>query len=185
MSDPKKLIILDRDGVINHDSPEYIKAPDECHFIDGSIEAIATLHKAGFLVAIATNQAGIGRGLYTEETLAKIHEKIVAAVEKEDGRIDAIFYCPHHPDDHCDCRKPKPGLLHQIEKHFGINLNDTCLIGDSWRDIKAAITVGTKAILVKTGNGEKTLEADHDLTGVVICDNLADAVNWIITKGIA
>jgi D-glycero-D-manno-heptose 1,7-bisphosphate phosphatase len=143
-----KLIILDRDGVINHDSADYIKSPEEWQAIPGSLDAIAKLNKAGFKVAIATNQSGVGRGYYSLETLEKIQQKIFSYIAKVDAHIDALFFCPHKPEDNCDCRKPKPGLLLKIAEYLKIDLKDAIMIGDSDRDIQAAQTAGVDGILV-------------------------------------
>lgn len=147
----KKLIILDRDGVINYDSDKYIKSPAEWLPIPGSLEAIVKLNNAGYLVTIATNQSGIARGLFTEETVQKIHEKMHNTLRELGGHIDAIFYCPHGPDDHCACRKPKPGLLLAIADKFQCSLDSVPAIGDSLRDIEAAQAVGCLPILVTSG----------------------------------
>lgn len=146
--DKIKLIILDRDGVINFDSPDYIKSPEEWHAIPGSLEAIAILNKAGFKVAVATNQSGVGRGYYDLVMLERIHRKMHAELEKVGGHLDALFFCPHHPDANCTCRKPKPGLLIQISEYLGIPLNQAIMIGDSPRDIEAAKAAGAKSILI-------------------------------------
>lgn len=152
-----RLIILDRDGVINHDSPDYIKSPEEWVPIDRSLEAIAFLHQAGFTVTVATNQSGLARGYYTQEILEKIHAKMHSGVTALGGKIDTVFFCPHGPDNHCDCRKPKPGLLTQIAHFYQVSLNNVPFVGDSMRDLEAANAAGAKGILVLSGNGEKTL----------------------------
>jgi len=143
-----KLIILDRDGVINYDSADYIKSPDEWQAVPGSLEAIAKLNKAGYKVAIATNQSGIGRGYYDLNTLEEIHKKMFDQMAKVDAHIDALFFCPHKPEDNCDCRKPKPGLLLKIAEYLKIDLKDAVMIGDSERDIEAAQIAGTDGILL-------------------------------------
>ncbi|HEV2613632.1 MAG TPA: D-glycero-beta-D-manno-heptose 1,7-bisphosphate 7-phosphatase [Gammaproteobacteria bacterium] len=143
-----KLVILDRDGVINYDSPEYIKSPEEWHAIPGSLEAIARLNKAGFKVAIATNQSGVGRGYYSLDVLEKINQKMLDEMKKVDAHIDALFFCPHKPEDKCDCRKPKPGLLLKIADYLKIDLKEAVMVGDSPRDIQAAQAAGTDGILV-------------------------------------
>lgn len=177
----KPLIILDRDGVINFDSIHYIKSPDEWIPIPGSCEAIAQLSQAGFIIAIATNQSGIARGLYDAETLAAIHGKLTATVKKYQGSIDLIVHCPHHPDDRCNCRKPEIGLLQQIAKHFNQNLSGVPFIGDSYRDIAAAKTMACRPILVKTGNGETTLEQYPELAhSIEIYDDLTAASKVLI-----
>lgn len=157
-----KLVVIDRDGVINKDSPAYIKSSDEWHPIAGSLEAIALLNQAGFTVAVATNQSGIARGLYTEESLQAIHEKMHLATQNKGGKIDSLFYCPHGPEDNCPCRKPKPGLLEQIAEHYGVSLEDVPYVGDSYRDLEAAMNAGAKPVLVLTGNGHQTLAKHSD-----------------------
>ena len=170
------VIILDRDGVINFDSKAYIKTPEEWRPIPGSIKAIAALSQLCHTVVVATNQSGVGRGYYSEETLHQIHEKMLQLVAAENGNIARIYYCPHHPDDGCDCRKPKPGMLLQIQKDYGVSGNDCCLIGDSLRDLEAGKAADCHLILVRTGNGLKTeglltpdlsVQVVEDLTQVV------------------
>lgn len=153
---PLKLIVLDRDGVINQDSAEFVKSADEWQPLPGSLDAIALLSASGFTVAVASNQSGIGRGLLTGDDIENIHAKMNDAVTGRGGRIDRIVICPHHPDDGCDCRKPRPGLLLQIAEFFGVSIQDVPFIGDSERDLRAAISVGARPILVLTGNGAKT-----------------------------
>lgn len=182
MSKQIKLVILDRDGVINKESPDYIKSPDEWYALPGSLEAIAMLTKAGFTVAVATNQSGVGRGLYTEDTLSAIHDKMLTIVTNAGGKIDSIFYCPHKPDDACDCRKPKPALLLRALNQLGFLAENTVYIGDSWRDMEAAIAANCKGILVKTGNGQRVLQGNHDLKSIDVREDLRDAVNHIIAR---
>lgn len=153
-----KLIILDRDGVINHDSDRYIKNPDEWIPIENSLQAIAKLSRAGYHVFVATNQSGLARGLFDIETLNAIHRKMTNAVQAVGGNIEAILFCPHGPDDNCNCRKPKPGLYEEIALRTQQSLKDIPVVGDSLRDIEAAITVQASPILVRTGKGEQTLE---------------------------
>ena len=186
-----KLIILDRDGVINHDRDDYVKSADECLPIPGSIDAIVRLSKAGFTVVIATNQAGLARGKFELENLEAIHEKISNLVEENGGELGGIFYCPHHPDDNCKCRKPKPGLLDAIEAEFNTSVESSYCIGDSLRDLQAAVQKGCKPILVKTGNGVRTM-AQLAVPGlqngapiiepeqVQVFDNLAAATDFIL-----
>ena len=176
-----KAILLDRDGVINYDSDDYIKSPAEWQPIPGSLEAIAKLTQAGVPIAIVTNQSGVGRGLYDELTLAKIHQKLEQQVSGHGGKISAIYYCPHVPDDQCDCRKPNPGLLYQALKDLKVVANDAVLIGDSLRDIVAAQTCGCDAIVVRTGYGEITrLKVDKSIP---VYSNLAawveDFLVWL------
>ena len=152
-----KLIILDRDGVINYDRDDYVKSVDECVPIEGSIEAIARLHQAGFTIVVATNQAGLAKDKFDLDDLEAMHEKITRLAEEAGGEIGAIFYCPHHPDDNCKCRKPKPGLIDAIEAEFNISAEGFYFVGDSLRDLQAGAQKGCRLALVKTGNGLKTL----------------------------
>ena len=171
-----KLIILDRDGVINHDSDQYIKSPDEWKPIPGSLEAIARLTQWGWRVVVCTNQSGVGRGLFVMDTLNAIHDKMVRAVSQAGGRIDAIFFCPHTNADKCACRKPKPGMFNEIAQRYNTDLTDVPAIGDSLRDLNAALAAGAQPILVLTGKGEKT-HADPDLPpGIPVFPDLAAAV---------
>jgi D-glycero-D-manno-heptose 1,7-bisphosphate phosphatase len=151
-----KLVILDRDGVINADSAQYIKGPEEWRPLPGSLEAIARLTRAGYRVAIATNQSGIGRGLFDMATLNAIHDKMHRAVAQAGGRIDAIFYCPHAADSTCDCRKPRPGMLLEIGERFNVALRGVPVVGDALRDLHAAAAVEARPMLVLTGKGERT-----------------------------
>ena len=156
-----KLIILDRDGVINHDSPTYIKSPDEWHPIPGSLEAIARFSNAGYRVMVATNQSGIGRGLFDLETLGKIHTKMHNAVQAAGGHIDAIFFCPHPDSANCDCRKPKPGMILDILARTGVAPHECLMVGDSLRDMLAGDGAGCRTILVLTGNGRSVMDSDQ------------------------
>jgi D-glycero-D-manno-heptose 1,7-bisphosphate phosphatase len=168
-----KLIILDRDGVINHDSDQFIKSPDEWRPIPGSLEAIARLNHAGFRVVVATNQSGLGRGLFDMATMVAINEKLHKALAHIGGRIDAVFYCPHAADSDCECRKPKPGLLMEIGQRFGVDLTGVPCVGDSLRDLQAAQAVGAQPILVLSGKGEKTLREGNFPSNTVIFPDLA------------
>lgn len=161
-----KIVILDRDGVINFDSPDYIKSADEWKPIPGSLEAIARLHNEGYRIYVATNQAGIARGKLTEQDLAAIHGRMLAAVEAAGGRIAGIQYCPHHPDDRCGCRKPEPGMLHAIAVEAGVPIAGQPYVGDSLKDLRAAEAAGCKPVLVLTGNGEETLRLNPDADAV-------------------
>lgn len=163
------LIILDRDGVIDIDSVDFIKHPDEWHPIPGSLEAIGRLTKAGHTIAVATNQSGVGRGLYTMADVAAVHAKMLAAVETHGGRIDAVCFCPHTPTDNCNCRKPKPGLFFQIRQILDADLSQAICVGDSARDLDAARSAGCSVVGVRTGNGA-TLEGQP---GLALYDNLA------------
>ena len=175
-----KLIILDRDGVINYDSDQYIKSPDEWRPIPGSLEAIARLHHAGFRVVVATNQSGLGRGLFDTTTLISIHEKLHKALTQVGGRIDAVFFCPHAADSDCECRKPKPGMFADIGQRFGVELTGVPCIGDSLRDLQAAEAIGAQPILVLTGKGEKTLREGNFPKNTVIFPDLAFALTALL-----
>lgn len=153
----KKLVVLDRDGVINVDSDAFIKSPDEWVAIPGSLEAIARLNQAGYRVAIASNQSGIGRGLFDMAALNAMHEKMNRTAAAVGGRIDAVFFCPHTQEDECECRKPKPGMLQQIVERFEIDPEETPMVGDSLRDLQAGAALGFQLHLVLTGKGRKTL----------------------------
>ena len=151
-------VMLDRDGVINEDSPNYIKHPDEWLPIPGSLEAMGLLSQAGVDVYVATNQSGVARGLMDLPTLEAIHQKMRAAAAAAGGSIKAISYCPHHPDDNCPCRKPKPGMLLALAQEHGLDLASQPYVGDSLRDLQTAEAAGCLPVLVKTGNGLATLE---------------------------
>jgi D-glycero-D-manno-heptose 1,7-bisphosphate phosphatase len=175
------LIILDRDGVINEESRQYIKSPDEWKPIPGSLEAIANLKKAGFQVVVATNQSGIARGLYSQTTLEKIHQKMIDSLKQWGAILDGIFFCPHHPNDKCLCRKPEPGLFLAIRQQLGANSRDQLAIGDSLSDIHAAMKLNIQPILVLTGNGKKTLKTLKQ-EQVLIYQDLAAAAQAIIIR---
>ena len=168
-----KLVILDRDGTINHDSDQYIKSPAEWKPIKGSLEAIARLTQAGYRVVVATNQSGISRGLFDTATLIAIHEAMHRAVAQAGGRIDAIFFCPHGKDSDCECRKPKPGMLREIGLRFNVALEGVHMVGDAMRDLQAAAAAGAKPVLVLTGKGAKTLAAGDLPPGTQVFDDLA------------
>ena len=152
------LVILDRDGVINHDSDDYIKSPDEWQPLPGSLEAIARLCRADYTVVVATNQAGVGRGLFSLEMLIRIHRKMASSIRDKGGRLDSVFFCPHSPAEQCGCRKPKPGMLLEISDRLGIGLSGVPVVGDSLRDLEAAEAAGAIPVLVKTGRGRLTQE---------------------------
>lgn len=152
-----KLIILDRDGVINQDSDDYVKTLQEWIPIEGSCEAIADLYKAGYTIAIATNQSGLARGYFSLDDLNAMHEKLISLVEASGGKVATIKYCPHGPEDGCTCRKPLAGLIDQIEAELNVSAEGAWLIGDSLRDLQAGVLKGCKPVLVMTGKGERTL----------------------------
>ncbi len=167
-----KLVILDRDGVINYDSAHYIKSPDEWLPLPGSLEAIGTLKKFGYKVAVATNQSGIARGLYDEKILAAIHEKMQQQLKVFNGKIDYIAFCPHHPKQGCACRKPETGLFDEIARYFEIDLTGKYYVGDSLTDIQAGKNSACKPVLVKTGNGMKTYERLENHKSILSFENL-------------
>lgn len=175
-----KLVILDRDGVINYDSASYISSPDDWQPLPGSLEAIAKLTQAGYHVVVATNQSAIGRGLLEMATLNAIHDKMHRSVVQAGGRIDAVFYCPHGQDDDCRCRKPKAGLLEEISRRFNTDLKDVSSIGDALRDLQAAAAAGAQPVLVLTGKGEQTQRSSELPAGTRIYADLAAAAKSII-----
>ena len=175
-----KLVILDRDGVINQDSDQFIKNPDEWKPIPGSLEAIARLNHTGYRVVVASNQSGIGRGLFDMAALNAINDKMYRALGQFGGRIDALFYCPHAAEADCDCRKPKPGMFLDIAQRFNVSLAGVPSVGDSLRDLQAASTAGAQPILVLTGKGKKTNAAGGFPEGTQVYADLAEAVRRII-----
>jgi D-glycero-D-manno-heptose 1,7-bisphosphate phosphatase len=177
-----KLVILDRDGVINEDSDAYIKSPEEWQPIAGSLEAIARLNQSGFRVVVATNQSGLGRGLFDMSALNAMHAKMHRALASVGGKVDAVFVCPHTPDEACSCRKPLPGLFEQIAKRYDIDLAHTPMVGDSHRDLAAGVAAGCTVILVRTGKGAATEKRDDLPAGTPVFDNLAAAVDFIATE---
>ena len=171
------LVILDRDGVINEDSDAYVKSPGEWIPIPGSLEAIARLNHAGYRVVVATNQSGIARGLFGMAELDAIHQKLHSSLARVGGQLDGIHFCPHGPDDGCGCRKPLPGLLREIASRHGIDLAGVPAIGDSLRDLEAAMAVGAMPVLVRTGKGRAAEQRLPPRWGVVVFDDLAQAAH--------
>lgn len=175
-----KVAILDRDGVINQDSADFVKSPDEWIALPGSLEAIARLSRANWRVVIASNQSGVARGLFSMDTLNAIHAKLRREVAQVGGSIDAIFVCPHGPDDGCDCRKPRTGMFLDIAHRYDIDLKHVPAVGDSLRDLQAAVDAGCSPWLVLTGNGQKTRDNGEIPAGTQIRDNLAAVVDaWL------
>ncbi len=168
-----KLIILDRDGVINYDSKKYIKSADEWLPIPGSLEAIARLNQAGYRIVVITNQSGLSRGLFTLDELNKIHQKMHKLLAEAGGSIEAIFFCPHSERENCECRKPRAGLFRSLAERLGISLTNVLAVGDSWRDLQAASTAEAKPNLVLTGNGQKTLSNMGEFNNVSVYKDLA------------
>ncbi len=170
------LVILDRDGVINEDSDDYVKTPDEWIPLPGSLEAIASLNAHGYYVGVASNQSGIARGYFDRSTLRAMHRKFRHLLEEVGGHVDRIEICPHGPDDGCTCRKPAPGMINKLIRHFAVDPDNVTLIGDSLRDLEAAHAAGVRSLLVRTGNGresEKRLKGE--LAGTPVYDDLAAA----------
>ncbi len=179
----KGLVVLDRDGVINRDSDTFIKSAAEWVPLPGSIEAIASLSKAGFTVAVARNQSGLSRGLFTRNALTAMHRKLRRLVANEGGHVARIVVCPHGPGVGCDCRKPEPGLLTRLAKHFGVSPQGVPVIGDSLRDLEAAAAVGAMPILVRTGRGRSTEARLHgSLANIAVYDDLAAAAAGLLRK---
>ena len=174
-----RLLILDRDGVINHDSAAYIKSPDEWIPIPGSAEAIARANKLGYRVVVISNQSGLARGLFDIGQLNRIHTRMLDEIARFGGRVEAIFFCPHGPDDGCECRKPRPGLLVELRERLGVDLRSAILIGDRNTDMAAADAVGARKILVKTGYGQEALSSLGDLGGITVRNDLADAIDHL------
>lgn len=175
-----KLLILDRDGVINQDSDAYIKTLDEWIPIPGAIAAIARLSKAGWTVAVATNQSGIARGYYDLATLESMHTRLRELVAEQGGELGVAVYCPHGPNEGCDCRKPKPGMLRQIAQHYGVDLRGVWFVGDSRGDLDAALAVDCQPVLVKTGKGERTLTKPLP-DGTRVFDDLAAVADHLLS----
>jgi D-glycero-D-manno-heptose 1,7-bisphosphate phosphatase len=177
-----KLIILDRDGVINYDSDEYIKSVEEWRAIPGSLDAIARLYHAGYHVVVASNQAGIARGKFNIDTLNSIHQKMHTHLAQCGGVIGAIFFCPHGPDDGCECRKPKPGLLREVARRLNTPLDGVYAVGDKLSDLQAASAAGAVPILVKTGYGQSVVNKKEVPAGVEVYNDLAEFVDELLTR---
>ena len=174
-------IILDRDGVINHESKDYIKSPDEWRAIDGSLKAIADLKSAGYQIAVATNQSGLGRGLFSQATLHAIHRKMIQECKQIGGEFDVIALCPHHPEANCECRKPKTGLLLAINAKLRLNPDTDWLIGDTGKDLKAAQQMGIRAALVETGKGSQEIATGGvSRETIPVFKNLAHFTSWLL-----
>ncbi|WP_447554793.1 D-glycero-beta-D-manno-heptose 1,7-bisphosphate 7-phosphatase [Vreelandella sp. EE22] len=175
------LVILDRDGVINQDSDHYVKNLEEWIPYPGSIAAIGELTRAGFTVAVATNQSGLARGYFDEKALTAMHQELTRLVDDAGGRIAHIAYCPHGPEDDCNCRKPLPGLLQQIQQALALDsLDGSWMVGDSLRDLQAGEAVGCQPVLVKTGKGAKTLGKGEGLENTRVFDDLATFTKWLL-----
>jgi D-glycero-D-manno-heptose 1,7-bisphosphate phosphatase len=183
-----KWLIVDRDGVINYDSDEFIKSPDEWRPLPGSLEAIAALNAAGYRIVVISNQSGLARGLFDHDMLVSIHQKFTTLLEEKGGRIERIYFCPHGPDDHCACRKPLPGLFSQFAKEFNIELGGIYAVGDSVRDLEAAYSAGANSILLRTGKGNQSAQSlralpdDNPLRQIPIYDDLASFTEKLLSK---
>jgi D-glycero-D-manno-heptose 1,7-bisphosphate phosphatase len=179
-----RAVFVDRDGVINENRADHVKSWEEFHFLDRALGALARLAESDFKVVIATNQSAIGRQLVTRETVEEIHRWMLQRIVQAGGRIDLISYCPHHPEDGCPCRKPRPGLLIQASHDLDLDLGGSYLIGDSLRDIRAGFAVGCATILVRTGEGKEAIEHLGELHGrrPIIVEDLAEAVEWLLCR---
>ena len=177
-----KLLILDRDGVINEDSPDYIKTPDEWLPISGSLEAISELSRAGWNIVVASNQSAVGRGMITVEMLNRINAKMHRAVAAAGGHISAVFFCPHAPDDACECRKPKPGMLQEIARRYRIAGMHLIMVGDSRRDLEAVAAVDGLPILVRTGKGIETEKSGELPANTLVFNNLAAVAAFLLAR---
>jgi D-glycero-D-manno-heptose 1,7-bisphosphate phosphatase len=179
-----RAIFLDRDGVINFNRPDYVKSWGEFDFLPNVLSALRKLASSDFRVIVTTNQSAIARGLVAEETVRDIHARMIAVVEREGGRIDAVYFCPHHPDDKCGCRKPQPGLFIQAARDFEIDLTRSFVIGDAFSDVAVALAIGTQPILVLTGRGrvQHAEMTANNHTGHQVTDDLLDAVEWILSE---
>jgi D-glycero-D-manno-heptose 1,7-bisphosphate phosphatase len=181
---PVNLIILDRDGTINEDRDDYVRSPEEWAPLPGALEAIARLNHAGWHTVLATNQSGLGRGLFDMAALNAMHMKMQTMLAKVGGRIDAVFFCPHTPDENCACRKPLPGLMEQIGQRYGVDLRTVPLVGDSLRDLQAGAAVGCKTHMVRTGKGAKLDEAEilRQVPGTAFHDDLPAFAEFMIQQ---
>ena len=184
-----KLLILDRDGVINQESPDFIKSPEEWKPIKGSLEAIARLSQAGYDIIVITNQSGVGRGLFSADMLGRIHVRMVDRVRQLGGKIQSILFCPHKPDENCECRKPKDGMYQELAKRLNTTFQGVISVGDSVRDLQAASIAGATPVLVRTGNGKKTLREINtndslNLSNTPIFDSLAQVADAILAEQI-
>ena len=179
-----KLIVLDRDGVINQDGNPIIESPDQWQPIDGSLDAIARLTQAGYQIAVATNQSGLARGLISLATLHEIHQKMHQQVRDAGGEIDAVVFCPHSSAEECQCRKPQPGMLYKLNQRLGVDLSSVYVVGDSLRDLQAAMAANARPVLVQTGKGQSTLENNQGLEHVPCYADLAAFVDDLLAGGI-
>lgn len=177
-----RLLLLDRDGVINEDAEDFIKTPAEWKPLPGAMGAISRANQLGFQVVVVSNQSGLGRGLFSIEALNQIHNRMLSEVTRHGGSISAIFFCPHLPDEICRCRKPKTGLFESIEKRLGTKIDQAFFVGDRLSDMKAAQKIGALPMLVKTGHGQKTFEELKNRAGIQVFRDLSHAVDWLRTN---
>lgn len=188
---PRRAIFVDRDGTLNEDVG-YVCSLGDFRLYDFAAESIRLINEAGWLAIVVTSQAGVARGFYTEEFLAEVHENMAEQLAREGARVDAIYYCPHHPTDGelpyrqvCDCRKPKPGMLHRAAEDFNLNLTECVVIGDRLRDFAMAQAVGGTSVLVLTGYGQTEFEQDkHNWPQQPdhVAENLLEAVRWVLNN---
>jgi D-glycero-D-manno-heptose 1,7-bisphosphate phosphatase len=178
-----RLILLDRDGVINAESPAYIKDADEWRPLPGALEAIALLQGHGWLVGVCSNQAGIGRGLLDAAALERIHTRMVQALAARGGRLDGVRYCPHHPADGCPCRKPKPGMLLALMDELAVTPEQTLYVGDRVQDVEAALAAGVRPVLVRTGHGAEAEAQGRALGVTCVADDLAELARRLVESG--
>ncbi|RJQ56785.1 MAG: D-glycero-beta-D-manno-heptose 1,7-bisphosphate 7-phosphatase [Desulfobacteraceae bacterium] len=181
----QRVVFLDRDGVINRDSPDYVKSWEEFHFLPGSLQALKLLKRSGFAAIVVTNQSAVNRNLLTESALQEMHRKMCDSVEEYGGSIEDIFYCPHRPEEGCLCRKPKPGLIEQARKRYRIALSDAWMVGDSVKDIECARNAGCRhAVLVRTGSGRPSerILMERKTPPDYVAEDLFGAVEWIIGR---
>jgi len=177
-----KLVVLDRDGVINRFTGDIVSNPDEFEPIEGSLAAIARLNHAGIPVAVATNQSGIARGLFDVDTLHRVHQRMAAQLQQVGGHIDVIAFCPHSVANECDCRKPAPGMLYTIVERLGIPPTSAVMVGDSLKDVQAAMAAAIQPAIVRTGNGQHTLDTNKGLEHIPAFDNLAEFVDELLAS---
>lgn len=177
-----KLIVLDRDGVINEDLEKPVATADEWVPIPGSLEAIARLHQNGWSVAVATNQSGLGRGIIDLSTLHQIHQRMHEMVNQSGGKIDVVAFCPHTDSDDCACRKPAPGMLYTISERLDVELSNVVIVGDSLRDMQAAMAAAATPVIVRTGKGQKTLDNHKGLEHIPAYDDLASYVDALLAE---
>ncbi len=178
----EKVVFLDRDGVISKDSPDHIKSWDEFHFLPKAKDAIKLLTKNNFNVIVITNQSVIARGMTSVTELEEMHSNMVKEIEKKGGKIVDIYYCPHHPDDGCNCRKPAPGMLLQAIKDHDIDPKKSFMVGDRMMDVKVGKKVGTRSIIIPSKLGKKEMKEEKKIKPDYIAENLYDASKWIINN---